>query len=88
MLQFLKTVLKWFEGTTYEERVQLENRRVAERHFGEMIDWNVQTSMYSLLTGVIREIDPKYLKEMLNNECFDVQLKEALETVCKEKGIK
>lgn len=43
-------------------------KEITNRHFNtELIDWNVQTSMYDLLTNVIFNIDDVHLKHLLGH---------------------
>lgn len=53
---------KWAESKqTPQDKHKRQCREVAKYHFGEMIEWNVQTSMYSLLASIIENIDLKHL---------------------------
>ena len=53
---------KWAESKqTPQDKHKRQCREVAKYHFGKMIEWNVQTSMYSLLASIIENIDLKYL---------------------------
>ena len=58
-----------------------------------MIDWNVQTSMYALLTSIIYNIDDVHLKTFAQsykdgwNECIEVQLRDAIKDVLKNKKL-
>lgn len=66
---------------------------VAEYHFGEIIDWNFQTSMYQMLYRVIYHIPDHHLKviaKLYNNKDISnitSQLEDAILDVLKSKGI-
>lgn len=69
-------------------------KEITDRHFNpELIDWNVQTSMYNLLTNVIYNIDDVHLKTFARsykdgwNECIEVQLRDAMIDVLKFKKL-
>ena len=89
----LESIKKFFKGTTQQERYNEKCKEVAEAHFGEIIDWNVQTSMYGMLCCLIHNIDEKHLKSIAKsyeegwNEDIEVQLRDALRDVLKAKGL-
>ena len=69
-------------------------REITNRHFNkELIDWNVQTCMFDLLTNVIYHIDDVHLKTFAEsykdgwNECIEVQLRDAIKDVLKHKKL-
>ena len=69
-------------------------QEIASRHFHpEWIDWNIQTSMYDLLTNIIYNIDDVYLKTIAQsyeqgwNKDIEVQLKDAMIDVLKHKNL-
>lgn len=75
---------------TYEQKLQEAYQLIAKEHFGEMIDWNIQTSMYGMLLPLIKEIDERYLNEL--SKCNDitnvsVQLEDAILATMLNKGI-
>ena len=69
-------------------------KEITNRHFNpELIDWNVQTCMFDLLTNVIYHIDDVHLKTFAEsykdgwNEYIEVQLKDAMIQVLKHKKL-
>lgn len=69
-------------------------KEITDRHFNsELIDWNVQTCMYDLLTNIIFNIDEVHLKTIAKsykdgwNECIEVQLRDAIKDVLKSKKL-
>ena len=89
----IETITKVFKGKTSNEIYNEKCKEVAEVHFGEIIDWNIQTSMYGLLSCLIHNIDIKHLETMAKsykegwNEDIEVQLRDALKDVLREKGL-
>lgn len=52
----------WAESRqTPQDKQKKLCKEITKYHFGEIIDWNIQTSMYELLTYVVGSIDLKYL---------------------------
>lgn len=93
MLEQINKIKKFFEGETMEERHYKPYKQVVDNHFGELIDWNVQTSVYSMLCTLIHHIDEKHLKTFAKaykehwNQDIEVQLKDAMIDVLKFKGL-
>ena len=86
-------IKEWFRPKTYEEIEVAKYKHIVDNHFGELIDWNLQTSMYSMLVSLIHNIDDVHLQTMaeLHNENLleniEVQLKDAIQDVLKMKGL-
>ena len=81
-------------GEIQQEEWNKPYKEITDRHFNpELIDWNVQTSMYNLLTNVISNIDDVHLKTFAEsykdgwNECIEVQLRDAIQDVLKHKKL-
>ncbi len=93
MKELLSKIKKFFEGETSDERHYKPYKQVADNSFGELIDWNVQTSMYSMLYTLIYHIDDAHLKTFAKsyedgwNEDIEVQLRDAMKDVLKSKGL-
>ena len=69
-------------------------KEITSRHFNrELIDWNVQTSMYDMLYSLLINIDDVHLKTFASsyeqgwNECIEVQLRDAIKDVLKHKNL-
>jgi hypothetical protein len=60
----LEVIKKVFKGKTSNEIYNEKCKEVAEVHFGEIIDWNIQTSMYGMLCCLIHNIDENHLETM------------------------
>ena len=91
--QFVKYLNKSSRQIQQEEWDKLY-KEIADRHFNpELIDWNVQTCMYDLLTNVIYHIDDAHLNTFAEsykdgwNEYIEVQLKDAMICVLKRKKL-
>ena len=61
------------------------NTYITKYHFGEMIDWNIQTAMYSMLKDLISTMDLKYLSDIAeiykksgNINDISIQLEDAI----------
>jgi hypothetical protein len=96
MLTKLTKIKKLFRTSRQIQQEQWDKpyKEITNRHFNpELIDWNVQTSMYALLTSVIYNIDDVHLKIFARsykdgwNECIEVQLRDAIKDVLKHKKL-
>ncbi len=93
----MKELIKYLNRTSREIQQQEWDKpykEITNRHFNpELIDWNVQTSMYDLLTNIIFNIDDVHLKTFARsykdgwNECIEVQLRDAIQDVLKFKKL-
>ena len=66
------------------------HHRVIDFHFGELIDWNIQTSIYQMLFDLLSRMDETYLISLSKvNDITDVsiQLEDAILEVLKDKKI-
>lgn len=70
------------------------HQAVIDYHFDEMIDWNIQTSMYAMLMNLISRMDPSYLNIMAdlynqdgNIEQISVQLEDVILDILKNRKL-
>ena len=96
MLTKLTKIKKLFRTSIQIQQEQWDKpyKEITDRHFNpELIDWNVQTSMYALLTSIIYNIDDVHLKTFARsykdgwNEFIEVQLRDAMINVLKSKDL-
>lgn len=64
MLEYIKNL---FKPKTYDEIMFEKTKDVVDDVFSETIDWNIQTSMYELMTNLYSVMDDKYLEEISNS---------------------
>ena len=71
------------------------HQAVIDYHFDEMIDWNIQTSMYAMLMNLISRMEPSYLTIMAdlynqdgNIDQITVQLEDVILDVLKDRKYK
>lgn len=93
----IKELIRFWNKTSRElqqEEWDKPYKEIADRHFNpELIDWNVQTCMFELLTNVIYNIDDVHLKTFARyyeqgwNEDIEVQLRDAMIAVLKHKNL-
>ena len=69
-------------------------KEITNRHFNpELINWNVQTSMYDMLCNLLINIDDVHLKTFASSyeqgwgDCIEVQLRDAMKDVLKHKNL-
>lgn len=69
------------------------HQEVIDYHFGEIIDWNIQTSMYAMLMNLISRMDTRYLQDMAdlyNKDDIDqisVQLENVILDILKDRKL-
>lgn len=93
----MKEIFKFRKKTPRElqqEQWDKPYKEITHRHFNaELIDWNVQTCMYDMLTNVIHNIDDVHLKTFAQsykegwNDCIEIQLRDAIIDVLKHKKL-
>lgn len=85
----------WVESknTPQDKHIKL-CKEITKYHFGEIIDWNIQTSMYHLLVDIISTIDLEYLSTIatmykFNGNINDIsaQLEDAILDVLIQKRL-
>lgn len=84
----------WVESknTPQDKHIKL-CKEITKQYFGEMIEYNIQTTMYHLLVDIISTIDLKYLSIIAelykNNDINDIsaQLEDAILGVLIQKRL-
>mgnify|MGYP003595246215 CR=1 FL=1 len=96
MLTKLDKIKKLFRTSRQIQQEEWDKpyKEITNRHFNaELIDWNVQTSMYDMLYSLLINIDDVHLKTFASsyeqgwNKCIEVQLRDAIKDVLKHKNL-
>lgn len=61
--KFFKRLFRPFTETHLEKRDRLL-KEVVGIHFGEIIDWNIQTTMYNLQLDVVHNMDEEFQRQI------------------------
>lgn len=94
--KFKEFIEFWNKSSAELQREEYDKpyKEITNRHFNpELIDWNVQTSMYDMLCNLLINIDDTHLKTFASsyeqgwNECIEVQLRDAMKDVLKHKKL-
>lgn len=83
----------WVEKHTTKDKYIKLCREITKQHFGEMIEYNIQTTMYHLLVDIVSTIDLKHLSTIaelyktnnINN--ISAQLEDAILDVLIQKRL-
>lgn len=97
MIEKFKEFIEFWNKSSDELQTEAYNepyKEITNRHFHpELIDWNVQTSMYDMLCSLLIHIDEVHLKTFAQsyeqgwNDCIEVQLRDAMRDVLKHKKL-
>ena len=89
----INKIKEFFTSKTFHEKMNENHKEIINYHFDE-IDWNIQTSVYGMLTRLFNELDEKHLKDMadLYNRNGDIeqistQLNDAILDVLRSKNL-
>ena len=87
----IKDIINYFT-LSYLEKQKLKEQEVMKFYFGEIIDWNIQTTMYQALVSLISNMPEEYLDDIdfISNSVggtkdIDAQLKCAIQTVVEDR---
>lgn len=94
VLQNLKGIIKeFFISKTFHEKVNGKHKEIVNYYF-DNIEWNIQTTVYGMLTRLFNELDEKHLKDIAdlynkngNIEQISAQLDDAILDVLKSKKL-
>lgn len=94
--RFKEFIEFWNKSSAELQREEYDKpyKEITNRHFNpELIDWNVQTSMYDMLYSLLIHIDEGHLKTFAKsyeqgwNERIEVQLRDVMRDVLKHKNL-
>ena len=89
----INKIKEFFTSKTFHEKMNENHKEIINYHF-DKIDWNIQTSVYGMLTRLFTELDEKHLNDIAdlynrnrNIEQISAQLNDAILDVLKSKNL-
>ena len=84
MFKTFNKIKEFFTINTFHEEMNNKHKEIINYHF-DKIDWNIQTSVYGMLTRLFAELDEKHLNDIAdlyningNIEQISAQLNDAI----------
>jgi hypothetical protein len=89
----MNKIKEFFTSKTFHEKMNGKHKEIVNYHF-DNIEWNIQTTVYGMLTRLFNELDEKHLKDIAdlynkngNIEQISAQLDDAILDVLKSKKL-
>ena len=68
----INKIKEFFISKTFHEKMSGKHKEIVNYHF-DNIEWNIQTTVYGMLTRLFNELDEKHLKDIADLSVFKLR---------------
>ena len=68
----MNKIKEFFTSKTFHEKMNGKHKEIVNYHF-DNIEWNIQTTVYGMLTRLFNELDEKHLKDIADLSVFKLR---------------
>ena len=68
----MNKIKEFFTSKTFHEKMNGKHKEIVNYHF-DNIEWNIQTTVYGMLTRLFNELDEKHLKDIADLSAFKLR---------------